>query len=153
MKNKKRNQKNQTIDVSKVIHLEFTYKRKKLDKSRIKFMADFVNISYEWLLELSKDATRVWIYREDGKESVVFSTENNTCYICEDFKNLSRECRDEILALQPVAIPKNSKTKVATKVTENFYDVDTILDKIIDFGIDKLTKEELTFLDSQKYSS
>jgi len=140
------------IDVSKIIVVDLRSKHgKRLSNARLTWIADCLDVDSEWLIDFSQKVVRYCFCSETNTIIMVNRGYGNSWvdYISdEDMKSVKK-----IVPMQFPKTPQKNKKVKTPKVVEIVLDVDTILDKIIDFGIDKLTKEELAFLDSQKYSS
>lgn len=158
-------------DINKVICIQL----KSHNEQQLKNISEFYKLDFDALVRIKENADKIWVEMNgDFVIAFICKDDRDKEFIVNDLHyRLSEKEIKKFLQIRPIKTPKLRKSrlnvqvvnetstidtntqknnKIHTKV-EIVLDVDTILDKIIDFGIDKLTKEELAFLDSQKYSS
>lgn len=111
------------------------------DLSKAKVICDKYNLSYETLIHnKEKKLRKIWL-SDTGDGIVYFENCGWECVVSSYFINDIKNCKEWTLS-----IPKGVDTIDKSVI---IFDVDIILDKISAYGIDALTKEELSFLDSQ----
>lgn len=111
-------------------------------------------IDFDFLKELKSKYDRIWIVQEkisEGVDTYLVAAKNSKKYLY--FKaGFTSEELDKVVLVKPINTPKvpaylkkdtEKKVKVKAKID---FDVDMILDKISESGMDSLTKEELEFL-------
>lgn len=111
-------------------------------------------IDFDSLKELKSKYDRIWIVQEKISgyvDTYVVAAKNSKKYLY--FKaGFTSEELDKVVLVKPINTPKvpaylkkdtEKKVKVKAKID---FDVDMILDKISESGMDSLTKEELEFL-------
>lgn len=147
------------IDINKIIHLELRNKHgKKFSNTRLRFIAEFLSINSDFLVDLSDDYDNIWFVNTDVT-TIVFATFGVSAYSFQPF-NLEYAAVKDIKAVEVPRTPsqtKKSKVVKTNEVSKVFIedligdvdlDVDSILDKISASGMTSLTKRELEFLNS-----
>jgi len=151
------------IDINKIVHLELRSKHgKKFSDARIKFIADFLSIDSDFLVDLSNKYKSIWYASIDKTTHLVYAIGADTCESTYSFQPFNVEYSD-VKDIKVVEVPKTpaqtKKSKVAkTNEVSNVFiedligsvdlDVDDILDKISATGMASLTKRELEFLNN-----
>jgi hypothetical protein len=151
--------KSMNIDINKIVHLELRNKHgKKFSNTRLKFIAEFLSINSDFLVDLSDKYDNIW-FINTGVTTMVFATCGVSSYSFEPF-SVGYDVVRDIKAIEvPKTPPQTKKSKVVkTNEVGNVFiedligdldlDVDTILDKISATGMASLTKRELEFLNS-----
>ena len=147
------------IDINKIVHLELRNNHgKKFSNARLKFIADFLSIDFDFLVDLSNKYDNIW-FTNDRVTKLVFATLDISAYSFQPFNVEYNDVKD----IKAVEVPKTpaqtKKTKLAkTNEVSNVFiedligsvdlDVDDILDKISATGMASLTKRELEFLNN-----
>jgi len=155
--------KSMKIDINKIIALELRNKHgKRFSNTRIQFIADYLRIDFDFLLELNEKYKKVWYISLDGKTRLVYAIDATTIganYVFEPF-DLTDSDKETIKSMKSVDVPntpqgKKNKVSKTNEVSNIFIedligdidlDVDTILDKISATGMKSLSKRELEFL-------
>lgn len=127
------------------------------------------DLSLEALIELkSRGVDKIWV--ESGGDWVIAAVDSDSTnmYVCEKFCPITKKEKDKLEKIQPIKTPKvkkhqssssnediNTKTiekskKTKEKKTLIVLELDSILDKINESGINSLSKEELDFLKNYK---
>lgn len=151
------------IDINKIVALDLRNKHgKRLSNTRIKFIAEYLKISADFLVELHEKYTKIWFINVDGYTHLVYALVGDISMYSFGFKLTEVEA-DTVKAMTSVQVPKTpTQTKKAKVVKTNEVssvfiedligsvelDVDTILDKISATGMASLTKRELEFLNN-----
>jgi hypothetical protein len=159
------------IDITKIVHLDLRNKNgKKFSDTRIKFIANHLQLDVDFLISLVDKFTTVWfIYDNDNTNLVLARTGDIGLSVFQPYSKILTDADyDVIKAISPVEVPntptQTKKVKVSktneVKIDEvsNIFiedligsvelDVDTILDKISDSGMASLTKREVEFLNN-----
>jgi hypothetical protein len=147
------------IDINKIVHLDLRSKNgKKFSNTRLEFIADFLSIDTNFLIDLSDKYDNVWLINGDVT-SLVYATCGVSAYSFQPF-NVEYDVVKDIKAVEVPKTPaQTKKVKVAkTNEVSNVFiedligsvdlDVDDILDKISATGMASLTKRELEFLNN-----
>ena len=151
------------IDINKIVHLELRNKHgKKFSNTRVRFIADYLKIDGDFLIDLSDKYKNIWYASIDKTTHLVYAIGADACESPYSFQPFNVEYSD-VKDIKSVEVPKTptqtKKTKVVktNELSEIFIedlignvdlDVDDILDKISDTGMASLTKRELEFLNS-----
>lgn len=151
------------IDINKIVALDLRNKHgKRFSNTRIKFIADYLKIDGDFLVELHEKYNKIWFISIDGYTHLVYALVGDVSMYSFGF-NLTEAEADTVKAMTSVEVPstpaQTKKVKVAktNEVTNVFIedligsvdlDVDDILDKISATGMASLTKRELEFLNN-----
>ena len=126
------------------------------------------DLSLEALIELkSRGVDKIWV--ESGGDWVIAAVDSDSThmYVCEKFCPITKKEKDKLEKIQPIKTPKVKKQspieednkivqtiekskKTKSKKSLIILELDPILDKINESGIDCLSKEELDFLKNYK---
>ena len=147
------------IDINKIVHLDLRSKNgKKFSNTRLEFIADFLSIDANFLIDLSDKYDNVWLINGDVT-SLVYATCGVSAYSFQPF-NVEYDVVKDIKAVEVPKTPAQTKKVKVVKTNEvsNVFiedligsvdlDVDDILDKISATGMTSLTKRELEFLNN-----
>jgi hypothetical protein len=148
------------IDINKIVHLELRNNHgKKFSNTRLKFIADFLSIDFDFLVDLSNKYDNIWFINTDVT-SVVFATSGVSAFSFQPF-NVEYDVVKDIKSVEVPKTPTQTKKVKVVKTNEvsNIFiedligdiedlDVDTILDKISATGMASLTKREVEFLNN-----
>ena len=147
------------IDINKIVHLDLRSKNgKKFSNTRLEFIADFLSIDANFLIDLSDKYDNVWLINGDVT-SLVYATCGVSAYSFQPF-NVEYDVVKDIKAVEVPKTPAQTKKVKVSKTNEvsNVFiedligsvdlDVDDILDKISATGMTSLTKRELEFLNN-----
>jgi hypothetical protein len=151
------------IDINKIVHLELRNKNgKKFSNTRVSFIADYLKVDGDFLIDLSDKYKSIWYVSIDKTTHLVYAIGADTCESTYSFQPFNVEYSD-VKDIKAVEVPKTpaqtKKTKVAkTNEVSNVFiedligsvdlDVDDILDKISATGMKSLTKREVEFLNN-----
>ena len=152
--------KTMNIDINKIVHLELRNNHgKKFSNTRLKFIADFLSIDFDFLVDLNNKYDNIWFINTDVT-SVVFATSGVSAFSFQPF-NVEYDFVKDIKAVEVPKTPAQTKKVKVVKTNEvsNIFiedligdiedlDVDTILDKISATGMASLTKREVEFLNN-----
>jgi hypothetical protein len=151
------------IDINKIVHLELRNKNgKKFSNTRVRFIADYLKVDGDFLIDLSDKYKTIWYTSIDKTTHLVYAIGVDTCESTYSFQPFNVEYSD-VKDIKVVEVPKTpaqtKKTKVAkTNEVSNVFiedligsvdlDLDDILDKISATGMKSLTKREVEFLNN-----
>ena len=151
------------IDINKIVNLDLRNKHgKKFSNTRLRFIADYLKIDGDFLVDLSEKYKKIWFISIDSTTHLVYALTADIYESGYSFKPFNLDY-DDVRDIKVVEVPKTSaqtkKVKVVkTNEVSNIFiedligsvdlDVDTILDKISDTGMASLTKREVEFLNS-----
>jgi hypothetical protein len=151
------------IDINKIVHLDLRNKNgKKFSNTRLEFIADFLSIDTNFLIDLSDKYKNIWYASIDKTTHLVYAIGADTCESPYSFQPFNVEYSDvkDIKAVEVPKTPAQTKKVKVAKINEvsNVFiedligsvdlDVDDILDKISATGMASLTKRELEFLNN-----
>jgi hypothetical protein len=152
------------IDINKIVHLELRNNHgKKFSNTRLKFIADFLSIDFDFLVDLSEKYKKIWFISIDNTTHLVYALTADIYESAYSFKpfNLDYANVRDIKAVEVPKTPAQTKKAKVVKTNEvsNIFiedligdvedlDVDTILDKISATGMASLTKREVEFLNN-----
>ena len=115
-------------------------------------IANTYTLSLEALLELKyKGVLKIWV--ESAGDWVIAAIDEDRpeqMYICEKYCPITKKEAQKLMKIKPIKTPKGKKSKDKSKKEPKILDLDKILDKINETGLDSLTKEELNFLKNFK---
>lgn len=139
------------FNIDKVICINL----KSHNEQQLSNIADTYVLSLDAILELkNKGVIKIWVESAgDWVIAAVDDIEPDRVYICEKYCPITKKETEKLLKIKPVKTPKSkgkkSKNKSA-KIDNIVLNLDSILDKINQSGLDSLTKEELNFLKNFK---
>jgi hypothetical protein len=139
------------FNIEKVICINL----KSHNEQQLNNIADSYVLSLESLLELkNKGVIKIWV--ESAGDWVIAAIDEDRpeqMYICEKYCPITKKEAQKLLKIKPIKTPKSKDKKSkdkSKKVVSIVLDLDKILDKINETGLDSLSKDELNFLKNFK---
>lgn len=164
------------MNMSKIFCVDLT----KYNQDQLTKISDIIGINSSSLIESKVNGTKRVYFDHENRLFIGELVKDDTKYIrsyknlvlTEDFAHLSKREKDQLINMDPYKfntknVDKNdffnsvvetkidvSKSEVVdvVRVSNIVLEIDAILDKISDYGIKSLTKEEKDFLDKESMS-